>query len=45
MKKMKLLTLLPLLLSPLAMTGCSSKTDIGILQFGQFAALDSARKA
>ena len=44
MKKMKLLTLLPLLLSPLAMTGCSSKTDIGILQFGQFAALDSARK-
>ena len=44
MKKIKLLTLLPLLMAPLMTTGCSSQTDIGILQYGQFAALDSARK-
>ena len=44
MKKIKLLTLLPLLLSPLVVTGCSGNTDIGILQYGEFAALDEARK-
>ena len=45
MKKMKLLTLLPLMVAPMMMTGCANdKTDIGILQFGEFAALDNARK-
>ena len=45
MKKMKLLPLLTLLMAPFATTGCAAgKTDIGILQYGQFAALDSARK-
>lgn len=44
MKKIKLIALLPLLLSPLALTGCSGSTDIGILQYGEFAALDEARK-
>ena len=45
MKKIKLLTLLPLLVSPFMMTGCSgSDTDIGILQYGEFAALDNARE-
>ena len=44
MKKIKLLTLLPLLITPLMTTGCSGNTDIGILQYGEFAALDEARK-
>lgn len=44
MKKIKLLTLLPLLVAPLMTTGCSGETDIGILQFGAFAALDRARE-
>ena len=45
MKKTKLLTLLPLMLTPFMMTGCSNEsTDIGILQFGEFAALDNARE-
>ena len=45
MKKGKLLTLLPLMLTPCMMTGCANEsTDIGILQFGEFAALDNARE-
>ena len=45
MKKEKLLTLLPLMLTPFMMTGCNNdSTDIGILQFGEFAALDDARE-
>ena len=45
MKRIKLLTLLPLLVAPLMVTSCSGgKTDIGILQYGEFEALDSARK-
>lgn len=45
MKKTKLLTLLPLLMSPLMMTGCSDGGDkivIGICQIAQFDALDAA---
>ena len=44
MKKMKLLTLLPLLIAPMMMTGCSSKTVIGILQPVEHAALGAARE-
>ena len=46
MKKMKLLTLLPLLVTPIMLASCSAneKTDIGILQYGEFAALDDARE-
>ena len=46
MKKMKLLTLLPLLVTPIMLASCSAneKTDIGILQYGEFAALDDAMK-
>lgn len=45
MKKMKLLLLCSMAIPALTgMTGCSSSTDIGILQFGEFAALDNARK-
>ena len=44
MKKMKLLTLLPLLLTPLAMTGCSGQRVIGILQPVEHAALGAARE-
>ena len=45
MKKTKLLTLLPLLLSPMMMSGCSGDGDkivIGICQIAQFDALDAA---
>ena len=43
--KRRLLTLLPILCVPLAMsmTACSSKTKVGILQFDEFEALDAAR--
>ena len=44
MKKMKLLPLLPLLLTPFAITGCSSKTVIGILQPVEHNALGAARE-
>ena len=45
MKRMKLLTLLPLLMAPMMMTGCSSsKTVIGILQPVEHNALGAARK-
>ena len=44
MKKTKLLTLLPLMLLPFSITGCAGSTDIGILQYGEFPALDDARK-
>lgn len=45
MKRMKLL-LLCTAVAPLmaGISACSSSTDIGILQFGEFAALDNARK-
>ena len=44
--KKKILTLLPILCIPLAMslTACGNKTKIGILQFDEFDALDAARK-
>ena len=43
MKKGKLLTLLPLMLLPFAMTGCNgNKKTIGICQFVKFEALDRA---
>ena len=45
MKKTKLLMLCTLMApAAIGLTGCSSKTDIGILQFGAFDALDNARK-
>ena len=44
MKKGKLLTLLPLMLLPLATTGCSPKTVIGILQPVEHNALGAARE-
>ena len=45
MKQMKLLLLCTAIMPFMAgMTACSSSTDIGILQFGEFAALDNARK-
>lgn len=44
--KKKLITLLPILCIPFAMsvTACSNKTRIGILQFDEFEALDAARE-
>ena len=44
MKKIKLLTLLPLLVSPFMMTGCSSQTVVGILQPVEHNALGAARE-
>ena len=45
MKKRKLLTLFPLLLLPLSMTGCSSnKIVIGICQIAEFSALNDATR-
>ena len=44
MKKMKLLTLLPLLCAPLMLTGCSGQKVIGILQPVEHSALGAARE-
>ena len=44
MKKMKLLTLLPLLLTPFTLTGCSGQKVIGILQPVNHDALGAARE-
>ena len=44
MKKIKLLALLPLLVSPFMMTGCSSQTVVGILQPVEHNALGAARQ-
>ena len=44
MKKLKLLSLLPLLVTPLMMTGCSSQKVIGILQPVEHNALGAARE-
>ena len=45
MKKIKLLMLCTAIIPAVTgMTACSNETDIGILQYGEFAALDNARQ-